>query len=152
MTENTVAALRPRASTDGPPVRIALTIWQPWAWAIIHAGKDIENRSWAPGVSLPQRLAIHAGKTFDDRAYEFLQDLCSVRVPDRKDFALGAILGTVLLAGWSRESTSPWFAGPVGWQLKEPLACEPIFCRGAQGLWAPPTGLELPTGSAEPRP
>ena len=24
----------------------ALTIKQPWAWAIIHAGKDIENRDW----------------------------------------------------------------------------------------------------------
>ena len=23
-----------------------LSIRQPWAWAIIHAGKDIENRCW----------------------------------------------------------------------------------------------------------
>lgn len=25
---------------------LALSVRQPWAWAIIHAGKDIENRSW----------------------------------------------------------------------------------------------------------
>ena len=24
----------------------ALSIRQPWAWAIINAGKDIENRQW----------------------------------------------------------------------------------------------------------
>ncbi len=24
---------------------LALSIRQPWAWAIIHAGKDVENRS-----------------------------------------------------------------------------------------------------------
>lgn len=24
----------------------ALSVRQPWAWAIIFAGKDIENRSW----------------------------------------------------------------------------------------------------------
>jgi hypothetical protein len=27
----------------------ALSIRQPWAWAILHAGKDIENRDWKPG-------------------------------------------------------------------------------------------------------
>lgn len=25
---------------------IALSIRQPWAWLIINAGKDIENRDW----------------------------------------------------------------------------------------------------------
>lgn len=25
---------------------LALSVRQPWAWAIIHAGKDIENRTW----------------------------------------------------------------------------------------------------------
>lgn len=26
--------------------RLALSVRQPWPWAILHAGKDIENRSW----------------------------------------------------------------------------------------------------------
>lgn len=30
--------------SDLPP--LALSIRQPWAWAILCAGKDIENRSW----------------------------------------------------------------------------------------------------------
>lgn len=24
----------------------ALSVRQPWAWAIVHAGKDVENRNW----------------------------------------------------------------------------------------------------------
>ena len=37
-----------------------LTIRQPWAWAIVHGGKDVENRSRSLG---PYRglVAIHAG-------------------------------------------------------------------------------------------
>lgn len=42
----------------------ALTLWAPWAWAICHMGKDVENRDWKRGVPqslVGQRLAIHAG-------------------------------------------------------------------------------------------
>ena len=28
----------------------ALSIRQPWAWLILHAGKDIENRDWKPRI------------------------------------------------------------------------------------------------------
>ncbi len=42
----------------------ALTIRQPWAWAIAVAGKDVENRSWQ--TSHRGLLAIHAGKGEDD--------------------------------------------------------------------------------------
>jgi len=37
----------------------ALTVKQPWAWAIAHAGKRIENRSWR--MDYRGDLAIHAG-------------------------------------------------------------------------------------------
>jgi hypothetical protein len=30
-----------------------LTVRQPWAWAIIHGGKDAENRNW------PRSTAVH---------------------------------------------------------------------------------------------
>jgi len=45
----------------------ALTVRQPWAWAIIHGGKDVENRSRSLG---PYRgpVAIHAGLMIDDDA------------------------------------------------------------------------------------
>ena len=40
-----------------------LSIRQPWSWAILHAGKDIENRSWRTGFR--GRVLIHAGKRLD---------------------------------------------------------------------------------------
>lgn len=44
----------------------ALTLWQPWAWAMAFAGKPVENRTWAPPHALlGQRIAIHAGKVCD---------------------------------------------------------------------------------------
>lgn len=54
----------------------AITIQQPWAWAICHAGKRIENRAWhnAPGLLaqarrlVGQRIAIHAAKGMGKRS------------------------------------------------------------------------------------
>lgn len=57
----------------------ALTIWQPWAWAItIPApwGKDVENRAWPPPESaIGEPLAIHAGQKVDrDAIFDCLID------------------------------------------------------------------------------
>lgn len=38
----------------------ALSIRQPWAWAILHAGKRIENREWRGGCSYRGPVLIHA--------------------------------------------------------------------------------------------
>jgi len=36
----------------------AISLQQPWAWAILHAGKDVENRRWNTRYRGP--IAIHA--------------------------------------------------------------------------------------------
>jgi len=38
----------------------AISIRQPWAWLIVHAGKDIENRTWPTRYRGP--VLIHAAK------------------------------------------------------------------------------------------
>ena len=43
----------------------AMTVQQPWAWAIIHGGKNVENRSQPWSYRGP--LAIHAGSRLSDR-------------------------------------------------------------------------------------
>jgi hypothetical protein len=43
----------------------ALTVQQPWAWAIVHGGKDVENRTQAWSYRGP--LAIHAGTRWSER-------------------------------------------------------------------------------------
>ena len=57
---------------------LALSIRQPWAWAIIHAGKDVENRSENMARRaerlIGQIILIHAGKTLDHGAFEMLDD------------------------------------------------------------------------------
>jgi len=60
-----------------PIPSIALSVRQPWAWAIIHAGKDIENRSWHAvdrGTMRRGRIAIHAAKGLTQQEYRDAAD------------------------------------------------------------------------------
>lgn len=42
-----------------------LTVRQPWAWAIVHGGKDVENRTRNIAGAYRGPVAIHAGMRFD---------------------------------------------------------------------------------------
>ncbi len=109
-----------------------LTVKQPWAWAILHAGKDIENRTWAPKYRGP--LAIHAGA-----AYMKNQRLPpGIREPE--DLLFSAILGVVDLVDVVETSRSKWFGGDAyGWVLKNPRPlAKPLPCKGRLGLWPVP--------------
>lgn len=46
----------------------AITVRQPWAWAIAHGGKTVENRS--RGTKHRGTLLIHAGAAWSDRGAE----------------------------------------------------------------------------------
>lgn len=48
----------------------ALSIRQPWAWAIVNGHKTIENRTWATTYRGP--LLIHASKSLDPHGMERL--------------------------------------------------------------------------------
>ena len=67
----------------------ALTIRQPWAWAIVYAGKDIENRSWK--TKLRETIAVHAGLGFD-RDVDLPR---GVKLPAEEEIVRGAIIGVV---------------------------------------------------------
>ena len=131
-----------------------LSVRQPWAWAIIHGGKDIENRNWKTNYRGP--LAIHAGKQFDmtgdDQQWmlvhggepyvEMLQKFCEEDGHDVR----GAIIGTVNLIDCipSYACKSPWKAGNdpdyFCWKLESPHPIdEPIKMPGKLGLfeWSP---------------
>ena len=58
-----------RARVQGGAGVLAFSIRQPWAWATLHAGKDVENRSWPlPRKMVGRRVLIHAsaGCTLDE--------------------------------------------------------------------------------------
>jgi len=99
-----------------------LTVRQPWAWAIIHGGKDVENRVRNIAGDYRGPVAIHAGlATFEDdgqfrevrRAITsedhgwpaddgevWASDLVD---PDDERFVYGAIIGVVDLV-----DVAPW--------------------------------------------
>lgn len=110
----------------------ALTIRQPWAWAIIFAGKDVENRSWSPNYR--GALLIHAGAAYETEADATVRSITGRKVPD--GLLHGAIIGEVELVDVIKGAKSPWAqSGKYHWVLKNPRAIEPAHCKGKLGLW-----------------
>lgn len=120
---------------------LGLTLHQPWAFAIAHAGKRVENRSWRPWCAVGTYLAIHAGASLDREAVRTLAQQ-GIHVPPK--FEQGAIVAVAQLAGVAHTDTQvpeeqlDWWCGPIGWLLDEVVAIEPVPCKGAQGLWRLP--------------
>lgn len=122
---------------------LALTLYQPWAFIVVHGGKDIENRPWAPPLSWMKNkpyFAIHAGLHYDKEGAEWLRARGSSWQPE--DIIHGAILGTARIGGVVKQSDSRWFIGPFGWLLEDIRPIKPLSCRGMQGLWPMPAELE----------
>lgn len=136
--------------TDLPP--LALSIRQPWAWAIIHGGKDIENRSIAAvrhmnPIKGPR--CIHASKGITKGEYEEARDFMKafgVICPAPADLLRGGIIGTVDVVDVAKQSGSPWFMGPRGLVLRNAKPCAIVPCVGALGYfkWKPADASILP--------
>lgn len=130
------------------PVR-GLSILQPWVWAICHAGKDVENRTWWPPRWLVgKRIALHASKGFDADALDYFIEQMGLAtvLPGHKptDFQRGAIIGSALLVRATDDHSSEWFSGPpcVAFVLSDVRVCrERIPWRGALGFWKMPDEL-----------
>lgn len=88
----------------------ALTLWQPWADAVVRGGKDVENRRnllppadlLTPAPPWPEEetnrplLAIHASQTYSMGAWSFPP---GAEVPRRDEVALGAVIGVARVRG-----------------------------------------------------
>ncbi|MEA3054456.1 MAG: hypothetical protein QOG72_3359 [Sphingomonadales bacterium] len=125
----------------------ALSVRQPWAHAIIHEGKTIENRSWQ--TKLRGTVAIHAGRLADDEGFFAfvgsgqLRDTVHLRREEVGQLPRGAVVGVVDLVDCVRESPSPWFEGPFGFVLANPRPLKPIVCAGAMQFFElPPQVIE----------
>lgn len=97
----------------------AISIRQPWAWAIIRNGKDIENRKWKTKVR--GLIAIHASKQGD---YEAPKELLNAYNDATKSgdpaCQMGGFIGTVEIIDCVQSSDSKWFQGPNGFVLNDP--------------------------------
>ncbi len=115
----------------------ALSIQQPWAWAIIWAGKDIENRSWH--TNYRGSFFIHAGKKFDNKGWAWLKEqegkLFKAAVPDQDAYHQGGIVGISYLIQCVNYDNSPWFYGPQGFKLSSTISIDFIPYKGNLGFF-----------------
>ena len=128
---------------------LALSIRQPWAWAIVHAGKRHENRSWSTAYRGP--IAIHASKwwsakqvvdTFKELLDDGLVPPGPKLTPRMLLDATGGIVGTARIVDCVEKSDSPWFVGPFGFVLDDVKALPAIIpCKGALGLFNVPADV-----------
>lgn len=135
----------------------AITLHAPWAWAIAHAGKRIENRTWRPPHwIIGQRIAIHAGANLGDAPSK---QACKDMILDAgyvppSDWPRSLVLCTAVIAGYIDDQSldrgvqlsevdAHWYCGPVGWQLQDVQLVEPVPCKGALGLWTLPRSVSL---------
>jgi hypothetical protein len=119
----------------------ALTICQPWAHAILHLGKTVENRTWATAYRGP--LVIHAGKS-----RKYLGDRLNDGSPTPPESAMsfGAIVGVVQLVNClpvrQVDPGNVWAEGPWCWLLADPRPlAQPVPYRGQMGLFDVPDEL-----------
>jgi ASCH domain len=132
--------------TAGDLPTIALSVRQPWAWAIIYGGKDIENRNWRAHCLIRRRgrIAIHSPQCMPKLEYESARKfmlLLGIECPAPLDLPRGGIIGSVEIVDVVTASKSPWFAGRYGFVLKDPRPHPFIWSLGAFGFfrWAPTT-------------
>lgn len=114
----------------------ALSIKQPWAWAIIYAGKPVENRSWATRYRGP--IVIHASKTFDHEGYKWIaqnEDILGCKLPHWHEIRTGGIVGKASIVDCVRSHSSNWFFGPWGYVLEGPEPLEFVPYRGQLGFF-----------------
>lgn len=139
---------------------------QPWAWAIVHGGKDVENRTRNVAGSYRGPVAIHAGLTVDESAKDsaLIDDAWHARYgwqPAHNGlFETGSFVGVVDLVDVHVAEPaptccpSPWAV--MGWLdssdpvhhlvLENPrsfgfLGESPIRAKGRLGLWTPPADV-----------
>ena len=114
----------------------ALSLKQPWAWAVVNGYMHLENRPRRTNYRGP--LLIHASRVMDPDGFQFLWKLGLHRkLPS--DLATGAIVGSVELIDCRIEPDNQWaFKGHWHWILAKPHEYRnPIECRGSLGIFDP---------------
>jgi ASCH domain len=115
---------------------IALSLKQPWVFAVLHLGKDIENRTWRSRYR--GRIVLHASKSFDDAGLRYLTE-AGFTVP--AVLPMGAYVGEVTITDCRSVAAceSRWAFGPWCYVLERPVPYRvPIPGRGQLGFYPVP--------------
>lgn len=134
------------------PVK-ALSIRQPWVWAILNAGKRIENRPRRFHYRGP--ICLHASLHKDTNSAEWdacmaildemhgaftMRELASQQgrwssASTSDEAKRGGIIGTAEIVDLIDHSDDPWFFGPFGLVLENVKPVDFIPVKGALGLF-----------------
>lgn len=145
-------SIRRPNGTGNPSASLrALAVRQPWAWALIHLGKDVENRTWHTRFRGP--VLIHAsscpaigrrnGEWDAARRWiaQHVGQSVADKLPEPEQLQYGGIIGQLEIVGCedalSDEANSPWFEGPWGFVVRNPIPMEFRPCRGSLGFFEP---------------
>lgn len=130
----------------------ALSIRQPWAWAITYGWKPVENRKWSTRYRGP--VAIHAGLREETEAVAWVVEAVARQTGISADTvemmyatrrALGCYVGYGVITDCVTSSDSPWFFGPVGIVIEEAVAFRSRPHPGRLGIYTVPvtTAVEI---------
>jgi hypothetical protein len=124
----------------------ALSLTQPWAWLVVHGGKDIENRVW--NTKHRGAFLIHAAKgmtmdQYDDAVLFALEVDPTINMPGPRDLERGGIIGatnlyTVIhpLRPIEMQQRLPWhMPEQFGFVLGDTRPLPFLPCKGALGFW-----------------
>ena len=123
----------------------ALSVNQPWAWAIVNGYKPVENRVWPTKFRGP--VLIHASKRERTADVSWVMDAVASQTGMQRAFVtemyekqrrLGAIVGAAQIIDCVTEMEGVWFCGPYGFVLSAAHPIHPVPCRGMQRFFTVP--------------
>lgn len=126
----------------------ALSLTQPWAWLVVHGGKDIENRTW--NTKFRGEFLIHAAKGMTKADYSsaflFAHQVGGAplahRIPRHEDLDRGGIIGVAELfnvqpprAHHEARSDAWHMREQYGFRLRNVRPLPFLPCKGALSFW-----------------
>lgn len=135
----------------------ALSLTQPWAWLVVNAGKNIENRRW--NTSHRGEFLIHASKAMDVEDYiaatEMQREIHGkATVPGQDTLQRGGIVARANLVHvyFALENRGRWsMSGQFGFVLEDMRPTPFVPCRGALNFWEVPVEVLAALNAAEGR-
>jgi len=113
----------------------ALSINQPFSWAIVEGFKDIENRDWP--TRYRGEFYIHAGLAVQTREYDFIREQTGSPFDNSMSMHIGGIIGIAEIVDCVTENDSPWFFGKYGFVIQNARRIPFRECKGALGFFTP---------------